>query len=362
MIIPLSSPSITDLERRYVADAINSGWISAAGEYVTRFEQMLAGRIGRKHAIAMTNGTVALEAALLALGIGAGDEVIVPALTFVAPAAAVRSVGALPVFAEVYGNTWNISAGDVARMITPRTKAVIAVDVMGHSCNYKALQSVVGNIPIIEDAAEAHGAKYQGAYAGSFGVVSTLSFHANKSISTGEGGALLTDDDDIAQQVRLLMNHGMTRERPYWHDVVGHNWRMTNLTAAIGCAQLERWDELIAARQQVADWYDDALGYLFRETQLWRRPLAADCDEACWLYTLHHQDRGRILNALHTVGIDARAIWPALCDLPLYVESCRQDCVSARHISNGAFWLPTSATMTQSDVEQVAEVLCAAFV
>lgn len=363
MKYPLSSPSISALEKRYVNEALDSGWISGTGGFVTRFEQALAAKVNRQHCIAVSNGTVALELALQALCIGsvyggsAEDEVIVPALTFVAPAAAVRAVGAKPVFVDVELSTWQMSAFRVAKRITPRTKAIIAVDIIGLPCNYDELYLVADGIPIIEDAAEAHGARYEGRSVGSFGDITTFSFHSNKSVAGGEAGAVLTDSDELAAKMRLVANHGMTPHRPYWHDVVGRNYRLNNLTAAFLTGQVERWDELTTKRQQVAHWYDERLTELFKTTELARRHVPAWSSESCWLYTLWHPERDRILAHLRSCDIDTRAIWTPLCDLPLYAESCRGDYPNARRIGYSAFWLPTSAEMTESDVKYICEKL-----
>lgn len=357
MRIPLSQPSITALEKRYVNEALEDGWISGTGNFVTRFENALAEKVGRKYAIAVANGTVALEVALRAMGIGAGDEVIVPALTFVAPAAAVRNVGATPVFADIYANTWNISAGSVIKLTTEKTRAIIAVDVLGNPCHYGYLDTINPVIPVIEDAAEAHGAMYENRPCGSFGGISTFSFHANKALTGGELGAILTDNPEMASLLRILVNHGMTSERPYWHDIVGTNARTNNLSAAIGLAQVERWNELTEKRQQVAAWYDEFLRETFENTLLWRRPVADYASESCWLYTLHHPQRNEIVGHLRARGIDSRAIWTPLCDLPVYKDSCRGEYEITRHVGYGAFWLPTFAAMTREQVREVAEAV-----
>lgn len=351
MRIPLSSVELSELEKGYAKDAIDTCWISGTGAYLTRFETSLAQRIGRGHVVAVANGTVALELALLARGVGPGNEVIVPALTFVAPAAAVRAVGALPVFADITEESWTIDPEIVRRLITPKTKAVIAVDVFGHPCDFDALRQL--NIPVIEDAAEAHGASYRGRPAGSFGEMSTFSFHANKTITTGEGGCVATDDDSLAAAMRLIANHGMTKERPYWHPVVGHNFRMTNVAAAIGLGQVERWDELVAARNRVARLYDELLG----NSIVRRRPVAPWAAEACWLYVATATNREAAINFIRDRGIDARAIWTALPDLPVYRESLRGDYEVARRIAATAFWLPTWAHMPEDDISCVADAL-----
>jgi perosamine synthetase len=351
MRIPLSSVNLSELEREYAKEAIDTGWISGGGKYLTEFESALAQKIGRKHVIAVANGTLALELALLAQGVGAGDEVVVPALTFAAPAAAVRTVGAQPVFAEITSASWTLDPEHVRQLINDKTKAIIAVDVLGHPCDFESLQGL--GIPIIEDAAEAHGALYRGTPVGSFGVMSTFSFHANKTITTGEGGCVATDDDSLAASMRLISNHGMTKEHPYWHPVVGHNFRMTNVTAAIGLGQVERWDEMVAARNRVAQLYDELLG----DSIVQRRPVASWATEACWLYTVTATDRERLLPFLRAQGIDARAIWTALPDLPLYANSLRGDYSCARRIANTALWLPTWAYMPEEAIASVADAL-----
>lgn len=348
MIYPLSNVSLTDKEKINVDYAFAASWISGTGLFVRQFEEMLADRVQRKHVVAVANGTLALELALKTMGIGPGHKVIVPALTFVAPAAAVLNVGAEPVLVDVSADHWTLDP----ELLPLHANAIIAVDLMGHPADYQALH-VASGLPIIEDAAEAHGACYRGMPVGSFGVISTFSFHANKTITTGEGGAVLTDSDFLADNLRLVANHGMRPERPYFHEVVGSNYRMTNLTAAIGCGQMERWDELVAKRNQVAQWYDERLPKSFG-----RRPVMPWATEACWLYTVTHPERDRVVASLRECGIDARAIWCALPDLPLYAPySTQGDYPIARRVAREAFLLPTSAVMSEEDVDTISGVL-----
>lgn len=354
MRIPLSSISLTPLEVGYARDALESGWISSSGPYVGRFERALAAKIGRKHVTAVLNGTTALELALRGLGIGPGDEVIVPALTFVAPAAVVVTVGASPVFADVTPETWTVDPAEVKRLVTRRTRAAIAVDVLGHPCDFAALSAL--GIPVVEDAAEAHGALFHGSPTGSFGVISVFSFFANKTISTGEGGCVATDDAGLADRMRLVASHGMTKERPYWHDVVGHNFAMTNVAAAVGLGQVERWDELVGARNAVARRYDQLLGGMDGDG-FGRRPVAPWAREACWLYTVTAPQREALVSALRDAGIDARGIWTALPDLPLYANAVRGDYPVARRIARTALWLPTFAQMSEDQIRDVASTL-----
>jgi perosamine synthetase len=354
-MIPLSQPHLTSLEGNYLWDAWESGWISGTGEYITKFEKALAKRVNRGYCIAVSNGTVALELALQALGIGAGDEVIVPALTFVAPAAAVKAVGATPVFADIHLDHWTLDPKQVEAQITPHTKAVIAVDVLGHPCDYHKLIGLCSTrgITVIEDAAEAHGAAYKGDPVGCFGMITTFSMHANKAVSAGELGAVLTDNAKLADKMRLIANHGMTKERPYWHEVVGHNYRTNNLTAAVGLGQVQRWDELTEARREVAAWYDAQMEWLDIEA----RPVAKWATESTWLYTLAHPERDRIVDMLRAADIDARAIWTALPDLPPYQDGVRGEYPVARRIAAHAFWLPTFYGLRKKDVKFIVGVL-----
>lgn len=357
--IPLSSVTLDDASLAHARDAIDARWLSGTGPHVARFEASLARQVGRRHAVAVTNGTHALELALRTWGIGPGDEVIVPALTFVAPAAAVHAVGATAVFADVDPATWTIDPHDVAHRITARTRAAIAVDVLGHPFDHDALRAAVRRtgIRLLEDAAEAHGARSRGNPAGSLGDAAIFSFHANKTITTGEGGAVVTDDDAVAAGLRLRASHGMTVERPYWHEVTGSNYRLSNVAAAIGLGQLAQWDALVAARNAVAAAYDRALADVFATTPLRRRPIAAWADEACWLYTVAHPRRDHLVAALRAAGIDARAIWTALPDLPPYRGGVRGEYAVARRLAREAFWLPTWTGMPPDVVAEVTGVL-----
>ena len=351
MKIPLSNINLGNSEKTYAFDAIESGWISSSGEYVSKFEQKLAFECGRKYAIAVSNGTVALELVLRAMNIGYGDEVIIPALTFVAPAAVVRSVGAKPIFADISESNWTINPEEIQRVITSKTKAIIAVDVLGHPCDYDKLLEL--GLPVIEDAAEAHGALYKGKQVGSFGIASTFSFHANKIITTGEGGCVVTDDESLANQMRIIAGHGMTKERLYWHSVVGSNFRMTNVTAAIGLGQVERWKELVDMRIIVKEIYDNYIN----ETPVLARPTEKWAKSVCWLYTVYSENRAEIINFMRANQIDTRAIWTALCNLPIYQSSVRGEYPMAKYVSENAFWLPTWTGMPKETILFVTEQL-----
>jgi perosamine synthetase len=356
MKYPLSKLYLTREAKDHAIEAIEAEWTSGTGAAVSRFEKMVADHADRKYAVACSNGTAALRVALTALGIGAGDEVIVPALTFVAPAAMVKMVGATPVFADVHPSHWTLDPAEVEAQITPRTKAIIAVDVLGHPCDYSRLVGLCGSrgIHLIEDAAEAHGAFYKDHPTGAFGVISTFSFHSNKGIPIGESGAILTDDFALYEKMRVFINHGMTPENPYWHPAVGDNCRLSNVLAAIGVGQYENWDALIEARQEIAEWYDTQMEWM---PDFQCRPVAKWATEATWLYTLTHPERDRIVEMLRASDIDARAIWTALPNLPPYQAGVRGDYPVAQKIAAEAFWLPTYAGLRKKDVKHIAGVL-----
>lgn len=350
-MIPLSGPDVGEHEVVSVTDALRNGWVSGTGPAVAEFEAALAQRIGRSHVIATANGSMALELALRTLEIGPGDEVLVPAFTFAAPALSVLAVGATPVLVDVSPETWTIDASAAVAERTRRTKAVIAVDVLGHPCDYDALRDL--ELPVIEDAAQAHGARYKGRPTGSFGIAAAFSFHANKAISTGEGGALATDSDELARRMRLLCNHGMTPSEPYVHRVVGRNYRMTNLTASVGVAQVGRWDELIAARDEVGARYAE----LLRHTGATFRPVADWAVYSCWLQTIGvQQGRDALVNHMRERGIDTRAIWPTLSTQPL-MNPAGKRCPVAEELSERLLLLPTYASLHPDSLTEICRVI-----
>ena len=348
--IPLSNADIGEAERKQVEAAIEGGWISGTGPQVRQLERRLAARISREHVIATANGTLAIELALRALGVGHDDEVVVPALTFAAPASSVLAVGATPVLADISPEHWTLDTEDVARKITRRTRAILAVDILGHPCDYDALSQF--DIPVIEDAAEAHGAHYKGRPVGSFGNISTFSFHATKAITTGEGGCAAPTSEELADSMRVIANHGMRPERPYVHEVIGRNHRMTSLAAAVGLAQVDRWDELVAARNHIAAEYDRLLA----DTGCAARPVARWAEYSCWLHTITIGNREAVRSSVRSRGVDARAIWPALSTQPLFGAGSGA-CPVAESVAEQALWLPTFSGMPAEDVRFVADTV-----
>ena len=259
--IPVAAPVLAGREREYVLDCLDTTWISSTGRYVTAFEEGFAEFCGMRHAIGCCNGTVAVHLALLAAGVGPGDEVIVPTLTYVASANPILYQGATPVFVDSEPETWNMDPEAVASAITPRTKAIVVVHLYGHPADMDPIVAVAREhgVAVVEDAAEAHGAEYKGRRAGALGDVATFSFYGNKIITTGEGGMVLCDDDAVATLVRQLRGQGQDPQRRYWFPIVGFNYRMTNVAAAIGLGQLEMIDWHLERRREIAAWYAEEL-------------------------------------------------------------------------------------------------------
>ena len=260
-MIPIYKPYFKSREKEYVNQCLDSTWISSKGEFIGRFERTFAEYIGAPHATTVCNGTVAIHLALEALGIGAGDEVIVPTLTYVASVNTIIQAGARPVYVDSLDATWQIDPEDVKRKITPNTKAIMVVHLYGLSCNMDAITAICNahGLLLIEDCAEAFGTRYKGQHVGTFGDAATFSFFGNKTITTGEGGMVVTKDKTVMERAYHLKNQGVSQVREYWHDVVAYNYRMTNICAAIGLAQLEHADEILAKKIQIAAWYREGL-------------------------------------------------------------------------------------------------------
>ena len=272
--IPISKPFIGAREKELVLDALDSGWVSSIGKYIDEFEANFARYCGTEYALAVSNGTTGLHLALAALGLQPGDEVIIPDLTFVATANAVAYTGATPVLADVDADTLCIDPASVKSLISERTKAIIPVHLYGHPADMDALIEIgrAHGVDIIEDAAEAHGAEYRGRRVGALGRCGVFSFYGNKVITTGEGGMLTTDDREFYQRARRLRDHAMSPQRRYFHEERGFNYRITNLQAALGVAQLERIDDFLDRRAEIMGWYNAELD---RHVRLSVTPLAS---------------------------------------------------------------------------------------
>lgn len=255
--IPLYQPSLTGNEKKYVNECLESTWISSKGEFIAKFEEKFASYTGVKYAATVSNGTVALHLALLALGIGPGDEVIVPTLTYIASVNAISYTGATPVFVDSLPDTWQMDPHAVKSNLSERTKAIMVVHLYGHPCDMDAIMEIArkNNLYVIEDCAEAIGSKYKGLHVGTFGDIGTFSFFGNKTITTGEGGMVVMNNEELHHRASHLKGQGLAMGREYWHDVIGYNYRMTNICAAIGLAQLEQVQTFLMKKRQIANWY-----------------------------------------------------------------------------------------------------------
>lgn len=357
---PVAAPDLSGNEAAYVAECLRSTRISSQGAFLDRFERQVAERVGAREAVATSNGTTALHVALLALGIGPGDEVIVPALTFVATANAVVYCGAKPVIADCLPDTWCMSPESARRLIGPRTRALVPVHLYGHPCNMPALAALAAEhgLAIVEDAAEALGAEIEGRPVGNWGRAATFSFFGNKIVATGEGGMVVTDDAALADRVRRLRGQGVDPQRRYWHDTLGYNFRLTNLAAAIGVAQMERLDAFLAARRRIANWYRRELASVPGLTLPTERTGAR---HAYWMYTVlapPQVDRDALMRRLADAGIETRPVFYPLHELPVH-QGARtdRDCPVARAVARCGVSLPTYTELTAHDVAFISAAL-----
>lgn len=360
LYLPVAQPAFTGKELQYVSECVLTGWISSAGKFVGRFEHMMADFVGARYAVATSSGTTALHLAMLAAGIGPGDEVIVPALTFIATANAVTYTGAKPVFVDSEEETWNLDPVLVEKAITPRTKAIIPVHLYGHPAHMAPILEMAARhgLKVIEDAAEAQGAHYQGRPAGSLGDIGVFSFYGNKIVTTGEGGMLVTNDSDLADRARVLRDHGMRPERRYWHPVLGYNYRMTNLQAAVGVAQMEKIADILETRRKLAETYTRALSGIEGITL---PPHADWAEPVCWLYSIVIQPdrfgctRDQLMAALKKADIDSRAFFPCIHQQPVYATG--QTFPVAETLSRNGLSLPSYPGIQPKDIERIADVI-----
>ena len=355
---PIMQPLLNGNELAYISDCINTGWISSQGAYVKRFEKEFAEYCGAQYAVAVSNGTVALHLALAALDIKAGDEVIVPDLTFAASINAIIYTGATPVIVDVDKSTWTISVTDIEKNITPRTKAIMPVHLYGHASHMDEIMAIAKkhNLLIVEDAAEAIGGKYKNKHVGVFGDAATFSFFGNKTITTGEGGMVFFKDKAAYDKAVILRDHGMSKEKKYWHDYVGFNYRMTNLQAAIGCAQLERIDEFVSAKRKLADFYNRILGDLGCFVLPPQEPWAIN---GYWLYTvLLKKDAGisreALMEKMLKNGVETRPAFYPLHVMPPYKDyPTKSTFENADYISAQGISFPSSVNITQSELDNL---------
>lgn len=351
-MIPVYQPYFTGREKEYVNQCLDSTWISSKGEFIGRFERQFAEYIGAQYATSVCNGTVAIHLALEALGIGPGDEVIVPTLTYIASVNTIIQTGATPVFVDSIEQTWQIDPADVRRKITPKTKAVMAVHLYGLPCDMDPLLQICQEhqLLLVEDCAEAFGTYYQGRHVGTFGDIATFSFFGNKTITTGEGGMVVAKDQAVIDQAFHLKNQGVSKTREYWHDVVAYNYRMTNICAAIGVAQLEQADTILAKKRQIADWYRQGLQGLPLKTHdeipgtvhsFWMCSIAVDAAE----------QRQPLRDHLKAAGIETRPLFYPSHTLPHC--ACDQHFPVAESLGARGINLPSYPGLSQAEVQAI---------
>lgn len=357
--IPVSSPWLPKLAREYLLDCLDSGWLSSMGPYVHQFELNFSKLCGTAHGIAVSSGTSALHLALAAANIGPGDEVIVPALTFVATANAVTYTGAVPVFADIHPDTWTLDPTDAERRLTPRTRAILPVHLYGHPADMDPLLDLARSrrFLVIEDAAEAHGARYKGQIVGGLGHAGCFSFYGNKIISTGEGGMLLTNDASLADRAIFLRDHAMDRKLRYFHPEVGFNYRMSNLQAAVGCAQLEEIEDILERKRRIAEEYTMRLRGVSGLSLAVEAPWAKSVH---WMFSVLIEEgfghtRDAVIRALEVRGIETRPFFVPLHRLPPYASA--ESRPIAEEIARKGINLPSGPTMTDSEIARVYTAL-----
>jgi len=362
-IIPVCEPTLRGNELKYVQQAVETNWISSAGSFIRDFEAQFAAYCGTQYGIACANGTVAMHLALATLGLAPGDEVILPAFTMIATINAVTYCGATPVLVDNELNYWQMDVNHVADKITPRTKAIIPVHIYGHPVDMDALNEVAcrHEILVIEDAAESHGAEYKGRRTGGLGAAAGFSFYGNKIITTGEGGMITTNNKEIAQLAWNLRDHAFSHERHFWHKFVGYNYRMTNLQGALGLAQVEQLDDLVASRRRNAAHYTKLLSGVPGITTPPEAPWAKN---VYWMYGIlvdeqaYGMNRDQLRRVLAENGVETRTFFIPMHCQPIYWQTFKgQRFPAAERLCRDGFYLPSASSLSASEIEYVAGVI-----
>ena len=351
--IPVYQPSLIGNEKKYVNDCLDSTWISSKGSYIKKFEDEFSKKININFSTTVSNGTVALHVALLALGVCAGDEVIVPTFTYIASVNAITYVGAQPVFIDSVFDTWQMDPEDIERKITSRTKAILVVHLYGHPCNMEAILKISKKhkLKIIEDCAEAFGSKYLDKYVGGFGDISTFSFFGNKTITTGEGGMVSTNDEKLYERAVHFKGQGLAKNLEYWHDVIGYNYRMTNICAAIGLAQLEQADHFISRKREIAECYRNGLSKL----PIIVHQESENIFHTYWMISILVENLD-VKNALRKFlldkGIETRPLFNLANTMPMYINSNSYFPV-AKELSSRGINLPSWPMLSQDSQDYI---------
>lgn len=351
---PVYQPFLEGNEKKYVNECLNTNWISSKGNFIQRFEEQFAKYTEIAHATSFCNGTSALYIALLTLGIGPGDEVIVPTLVYVAVPNMVRAVGAIPVFVDSLPGSYQVDPLDIRKKLSNRTKAVIAVHTYGYPCDMDPIKKLCKeqNLLLIEDCAEALGARYKGKQPGSWGDISIYSFFGNKTLTTGEGGMITTPSEQLIKKAFHLKNQGVT-EKAYWHDVPGYNFRMTNIAAAIGLAQLESLDRILARKRRIANLYEQQ----FMDTEVSFHSQGKDVVHSFWMcsiLTLDPAYRDSLRVFLSSEGIETRPFFYPAHTMPFFKSRTPQRFPVAEDLSGRGINLPSYPALTDDDVKYIA--------
>lgn len=359
--IPLAIPYLNGNEAKYVNECLATNWISSKGKFVRRFEEQFARFCGVEHGIATCNGTAALHLVLAARGIGPGDEVIVPSLTFIATVNAVTYTGAKPVFVDSSLDTWGIDPYKARRAITSRTRAIIPVHLYGSPVEMDPILEMAeeNSLFIIEDAAEAHGAKYKGKVVGGIGHSGCFSFFGNKIITTGEGGMIVTNDIQLAEKARILRDHGMDPGRRYWHPHIGYNYRMTNLQGAVGCAQLERIEAILTDKRRIDAEYrkrlEDVQEIRIQKKNIWS-------ESVNWIFSILideekvKQTRDEVIESLRKSHIESRPFFYPVHKMPPYLVKNHPELKIAEMLSRTGLSLPSYAGISEKKIDWVCQV------
>ncbi|XGV96113.1 MAG: DegT/DnrJ/EryC1/StrS family aminotransferase [Leptolyngbya sp. BL-A-14] len=357
IVIPIYQPSLFGNEKKYVNECLDSNWISSKGRFISAFEEAFASYIGAKYSIGVCNGTIALHLALLALGIGEGDEVIVPTLTYIAPVNAITYTGATPVLVDSRPDTWQMDPEEVRARITKQTRAILAVHLYGHPCDLSALREIADEyrIFLLEDCAEAIGSRYKDQHVGTLGDIATYSFYGNKTITTGEGGMVTTNDQTIYSRACHFKGQGLAKYREYWHDVVGYNYRMTNICAAIGLAQLEQIDKILLKKRKIADLYNDLLSC----TPFKIQPEVGNVYHSYWMVSIlvpEADQRDSIRNHLLQAGIETRPVFYPVHTMPMYSQKYQRHKV-AEDIGWRGINLPSYPDLSEEQIQYICQSL-----
>lgn len=355
MRIPVYKPSLTGNEKKYVDDCLDTSWISSKGKYNTMFAEQFSKYIGVEYGTTVVNGTLALHLALLALGIGSGDEVIVPSFTYIASANAVKYTGAEVVFADSKEDSWQLDPNDVIHRITPRTKAIMPVHLYGHPCDMDAIMEIAKKhrLFVIEDCAEAIGSEYKGKKVGAFGDIAAFSFFGNKTITCGEGGMVLTNDKTLIERATHLKGQGLAAHREYWHDIIGYNYRMTNIAAAIGLAQLEQVDSFIDRKIRIAEIYRENLAGLPVKVHT----SVGDVKHTYWMVSIvcdNINDRDSLREHLKVVEIETRPTFFPVHMMPMYADKYQKLPV-AEKIGWSGMNLPSFPSLKDEEVLYICD-------